>query len=960
MKAGIRSTILFSKLYVVTMADNVGPSEQEDGRKRESPIELSDDENNIICNSAESPKLSSSKTGQSTDSAIDGEVTEKDPAKEAAVQILYNTIRNRFSQMGNNGDTKVSPKNDLSSETSAATRGCIKRSDSVEKLRNLIWMAEYEAFQDPYRGIGLLQHQQKQRQDDDDDEVMELLTNGKKQVTPWDACQFGILSHASTAEMVSQALRQPDMHIPKEQQHSDGSLILDPKNPETLVRYLTEAQCPSLVAWTRQAVDEAAKKRASLNKKRRGKKRSRIDEDNRECTVSLGKRPSDPKYRCPCDYNPFCLGSMGGIVNDILRDRCENDVSISIPDYEEDQDKVGSGINKTNFVKRLKGGNILKHLKTSNQSKHDDTIQTNSVEVVEIDKSIGGAISTVASQPSQQNNTMDSMSGETDRFKYGAVQAGENETHTSKVAWESHGGVLVCKRLQPRKRKLPVGQPGDVYTEVLEQQDLDEIKYSKATKEEMEKLRKSQEMECNDIQSTLHGMLKTLAREQCTSSEEYMEAISEWHNSLLFVVPTAEEKLVPDGRINMALPPGIQNLGATCYLNTQLQCLAQNPVFLEGIFSWRAVNNGHNMNAVMTTLQKLLAQMIFGGDCKLSTLDFSNALGLEHYEQQDPNEFARLLFDRMEESFQQCSNFRPEGSGQEPDLSDLLRRIFHGTTTYETTCMKCNNVSLKTEGFMDLNLPIVAPVSKPPENGKGKKIDGTIEAAFAKQAKGSQIDTNVQACLDQYLEAELMDGDNKYFCEICKSLQAAKRVPKLTGLPPVLNVQLSRYVFDREKLIKKKLSDKVLLSKVLTPYPNGSRNELKRYKLCAVMKHQGTSAYSGHYIAEAMDWTTGVWYEFNDETVKVLPKGPSCSYDPDSISDSSDDDLEPSPALLFGSQDAYNMYYVDENYMARKGLETIKRRQGFADRGLNGDNAKNNVLIDVLKERANKYSVLGE
>jgi len=32
-------------------------------------------------------------------------------------------------------------------------------------------------------------------------------------------------------------------------------------------------------------------------------------------------------------------------------------------------------------------------------------------------------------------------------------------------------------------------------------------------------------------------------------------------------------------------------------------------------------------------------------------IDFSNALGIQHNEQQDPNEFARLLFDRMEESF---------------------------------------------------------------------------------------------------------------------------------------------------------------------------------------------------------------------------------------------------------------------------------------------------------------------
>lgn len=375
------------------MADSVGASEQ-DGRKRESPIELSDDEN-ITSNTAQSPKLPSSESGLGLDLAVD--VIEKDPAKQAEVQNLYNSIRNRFSSMRDKSDTKIASKKEMTSVASA-TKGNTKPIGSLEKLRNLIWMAEYEAFQDPYRGIGLLQYQQKQQ--DDGDEVMELLTNGKKQITPWDACQFGILSDTSTGDMLSQALRQHDLNIPKHQQHPDGSLELDPNNPETLVRYLTEAQCPSLVAWTRQSVEDAAKKRASLNKKRRGKKRARIDNDGNECTVSvcLGERPSDPKYRCPCDYNPFCLGSMGGVVNDILQERCENDVSISIPDDEEDQDSGGSGINKTNFVKRLKGGNILQYMSPSNKSKHDDSSKTNNVEVVEVDKSNEGGITTIASK----------------------------------------------------------------------------------------------------------------------------------------------------------------------------------------------------------------------------------------------------------------------------------------------------------------------------------------------------------------------------------------------------------------------------------------------------------------------------------------------------------------------------------------------------------------------------------
>ena len=41
-------------------------------------------------------------------------------------------------------------------------------------------------------------------------------------------------------------------------------------------------------------------------------------------------------------------------------------------------------------------------------------------------------------------------------------------------------------------------------------------------------------------------------------------------------------------QIKLAKPPGMRNLGATCYLNSQSQCLAQNLIFTLGVFSWNS------------------------------------------------------------------------------------------------------------------------------------------------------------------------------------------------------------------------------------------------------------------------------------------------------------------------------------------------------------------------------------
>jgi hypothetical protein len=151
----------------------------------------------------------------------------------------------------------------------------------------------------------------------------------------------------------------------------------------------------------------------------------------------------------------------------------------------------------------------------------------------------------------------------------------------------------------------------------------------------------------------------------------------------------------------------------------------------------------------------------------------------------------------------------------------------------------------------------------------------------------------------------------------------------------------------------------------------------KKYLLCAVMRHQGTSAYRGHYVAETMDWLTGQWFEFNDETVKLLPEGPSCSYDPsveqnsDSPSEQNSDknvddksgDREKKASTVSGSQDAYNMYYVDEDFLAKNAADSVLRRGrlcfGNKSNG-DGQTSRNDVLSDVAKKRETKYAILSE
>uniref|UniRef100_A0A8C0JGN8 ubiquitinyl hydrolase 1 n=1 Tax=Canis lupus dingo TaxID=286419 RepID=A0A8C0JGN8_CANLU len=118
---------------------------------------------------------------------------------------------------------------------------------------------------------------------------------------------------------------------------------------------------------------------------------------------------------------------------------------------------------------------------------------------------------------------------------------------------------------------------------------------------------------------------------------------------------------------------------------------------------------------------------------------------------------------------------------------------------------------------------------------------------------------------------EKLEGDNRYFCENCQSKQNATRKIRLLSLPCTLNLQLMRFVFDRQTGHKKKLNTYIGFSEILDmePYVEHKGGSYV-YELSAVLIHRGVSAYSGHYIAHVKDPQSGEWYKFNDEDIEKM------------------------------------------------------------------------------------------
>ena len=62
---------------------------------------------------------------------------------------------------------------------------------------------------------------------------------------------------------------------------------------------------------------------------------------------------------------------------------------------------------------------------------------------------------------------------------------------------------------------------------------------------------------------------------------------------------------------------------------------------------------------------------------------------------------------------------------------------------------------------------------------------------------GGRSQVTLAESLAEFLKEERLEGSDQYSCSFCRTKQNATRSIRLRRLPPVLNIQLLRFVFDR-------------------------------------------------------------------------------------------------------------------------------------------------------------------
>lgn len=284
---------------------------------------------------------------------------------------------------------------------------------------------------------------------------------------------------------------------------------------------------------------------------------------------------------------------------------------------------------------------------------------------------------------------------------------------------------------------------------------------------------------------------------------------------------------------------GLRNFGATCYLNSLLQQLFMIKNFRKGIQEAEICvddeeenlddNLLYQLKVVFWNLQESDKQFFEpSGFCK-AFKDYEG-LPLNVKQQQDVDEFFNLLHDKIEEGLK-LSKYRT-----------LFQTCLGGTYVHEIESMEVDlpYKSERKEMFYRMSLDI-----------KHKK--------------------NLSEALDLFVKEDILDGDNKYYCDQYDKKIPAKKRCLLSDLSNTLIIHLKRFEFNYNTMQRTKINDflEFPVNLDLKPWSDCSHQEdsYYLYELVGVLVHSG-GADAGHYYSIIKDRELLSWYKFDDKHIE--------------------------------------------------------------------------------------------
>ena len=316
---------------------------------------------------------------------------------------------------------------------------------------------------------------------------------------------------------------------------------------------------------------------------------------------------------------------------------------------------------------------------------------------------------------------------------------------------------------------------------------------------------------------------------------------------------------------------GLNNIGATCYMNATLQCLAHvkkltryflkperiqniqknnlkckltNSYLIVLINLWQNINiknySPHNFKQIISDMNPLFkgVQANDSKDLILFLLEtMHNELNIPLSNSKPPSSNMLINQNDFNKSLKIFTKFFQN------TYRSVISNLFYG---FFDSVMLCKNCKITTHNIQCYNI-LIFPLE---------------EVRIYK--KRPQNIVSIEECFEHYQKQDTMSGSNQIYCNSCKRMSDSINYSKLITSPNILILNLNRgkglqfnitIEFDEYLDIKKFL------------YFNQSNDIPSFYEIIGIVTHFGPSGMSGHFIAFCKSFVDNKWYKYNDSIV---------------------------------------------------------------------------------------------
>ena len=324
---------------------------------------------------------------------------------------------------------------------------------------------------------------------------------------------------------------------------------------------------------------------------------------------------------------------------------------------------------------------------------------------------------------------------------------------------------------------------------------------------------------------------------------------------------------------------GLDNVGATCYMNATLQCLAHLKRITEHIINYREdgkvkdekkyrLCEAYSEVVCSIWLPKDKTKKSFAPDRFKRILGDMNSL-FAPTAANDAKDLLIYFIEQMHSELNVTSetnlNLIMPDDMNPMDHQQVLKcfveefmkkynSVFsnycYGSNVSVTNCNGCGVQKFSYQCFSFIIFPLL-------EAKKNCVLEGRLNPMFY----NSYI-LNIEDCFKYNQKIELFNGNNQMYCNICQGSRDSWMQTRISSAPLVLILIINRGKGNldfREPFIFWETID--LTNYVEFPQPDN------KYFLAGVVSHMGDSGPSGHFIAFCRMSESQKWYCYNDSLV---------------------------------------------------------------------------------------------